>query len=204
MPDKPILFSGPMVTAIREGRKTMTRRVIKTQPDHGVVGDCHFTLTGWSVTDAQGRCLCREIKPAYQPGDRLWVRETWAYATGPSRDEPDTPEHYGFIYREEWDRLQPDYPLTGAWKPSIFMPKKAARIWLEITDVRAQRLQDISEEDAFREGIERKRRKVDWHDPVMGTRMRFRSLWNTLNAKRGYPWDSNPWVWVYTFERIKP
>lgn len=213
MADKPILFSGPMVRAILEGRKTMTRRVMKPQPRDD------YTLSPlMRAKEYLGPKMCGKMGcyvtghldwtffcPPYRPGDTLWVRETWAYATGPNRDEPDTPEHYAFVYREEWDRLQPNCPLDGCWKPSIFMPRWASRIDLLVTDVRAERLQEITEEDAGAEGMPTLGELLCC--PVDGEPMRvhsFEVIWNQLNAKRGFPWASNPWVWVVSFERVKP
>lgn len=233
MAEKPILFSGPMVSAILEGRKTQTRRIMKVKnwgdeppasihPD----GSGKGWIAWWPETSAEFSRKAypgpeqRGFSPPYRPGDRLWVKENYQYADwienglpfiryqadgairGPLTPSEDMADRVWAIWEELSDpdnRAIDGKSADRKWRSSIFMPKWAARIWLEVTDVRAQRLQDITEMDAFREGIERKRRKVDWNDPVMGTRMRFRSLWNTLNAKRGYPWDSNPWVWAYTF-----
>jgi hypothetical protein len=177
MSEKPILFSGPMIRAILEGRKTMTRRVIVPQPTafrfgRPVKGD------GESV---------RELKCPYgQPGDRLWVRETW------SRD----PSGDSVFYRAG----SPGYAgswITGtpvdAWRPSIFMPRALSRILLEMTAVRVERVQDISEEDAKAEGS-------PWEDCWMSYRQSFEALWNSINASRGYGWDANPWVRAIEFK----
>lgn len=191
--ERPIIFSGPMIRAILEGRKTVTRRVIKG-PTPIAVG------TGWSrwwsekmqtQLSASGfaKCHC----PYGAPGDRLWVRETWAdCSTNPLICE-DT-----IAYRAtepEWDR-----DCTGIrWRPSIHMPRWASRITLEITNVRVERVQDITEEDAEAEGvlpIPSHLTSVDYVTP-------FADLWNRINAKRGYSWAANPWVWVVEFRRVE-
>lgn len=221
MADKPILFSGPMVRAILEGRKSATRRVVKPQPLFLESGGCWYP-TGhdkrakhYAGEDHFRKGLAEDFGP-YSPGDTLWVRETWAYATGPNRDEPDDPEHHKIIYREEWDRLQPNCPLDGCWKPSIFMPRWASRINLRVTDVRVERIQEITEEDAIAEGVESEVpgcSSVYWNyrDNLWDgafpndheARCSFQTLWDSINAKRGHPWSSNPWVWVYTFRRLE-
>lgn len=174
--EKPILFSTEMVRAILDGRKTQTRRVVK--PSVFEKG------TNWFWNPNENICLAQ-----YRKGDVLWVRETWA--------KDDT-----YYYKADGscgDRC-------GKWKPSIHMPKEAARIWLEVTDVRVERLQEITEEAARAEGITRvedgkweSEFRLGWFDrPIKA----FRALWDSLNAKRGYGWETNPWVWVIEFERI--
>lgn len=216
MADKPILFSGPMVRAILEGRKTMTRRIMKPQPVDGTWKHPRIKM-GYFKCESGDR---PSVFGAYVPGDTLWVRETWSYATGPNRDEPDDPEHHKIIYREQWVRENPDINLDGCWKPSIFMPRFAARISLRVTDVRVERLQDITEEDAIAEGVEPHldgwypygRAIAFWKGAqadvpaqcCITARDSFEGLWDSLNAKRGFPWASNPWVWVVSFERVQP
>lgn len=170
MVDRPILFSGPMVRAILEGRKTQTRRVVKGNP--------------------------YIAKPMpYAPGDRLWVRETchtyhW--------------DHPRSVYRADFDdgkkpcrvRKQIESYEVGRWTPAIHMPRWASRLTLVVTDSRVQRLQDVSEEDARAEGVER---PIMPHWPGYPYRSAFRGLWNDLNAKSGYGWDENPWVVAVTF-----
>ena len=160
---RPILFSGPMVRAILSGAKTQTRRVITPQPDARL----RWGLAGWE--DVHGRPLpCRYGAP----GDLLWVRETWGIAG----EFGDGTAH---TYRATDDR-------NGIiWRPSIFMPRALSRITLKITDVRVERIQDISEPDEAAEGVER-------HT--------FAALWNAINAKRGYSWERNPWVWALTLQ----
>jgi hypothetical protein len=186
--EKPILFSAPMVRAILSGAKTQTRRVVK--PGHKF--DEHF-----------------ETCPYGQPGDRLWVKETW-------QDDP--VGEWGVCYRASGHNEGCKFPLH-LWRPSIFMPRKLSRITLEITDVRVQRVQEISDDDATAEGCE--------FSPVPGCgdddkwchgtckrhgrcmylrapRFQFQDLWDSLNAKRGYGWKENPWVWAITFKRLTP
>lgn len=210
---KPILFSTEMVQAILEGRKTQTRRVLKLKTPVDIAGvevDCYLRLdlipTNMQVfyankTDKQINLYSDNEYAKYKPGDVLWVRETFGTTT------------IGTMYKANVCSPDCDKPLSG-WKPSLFMPKEAARIFLKVTNVRCERLQDISEEDAIAEGIERYgpfgEFKGDPHPS--GGMMRFRAyskaarafqdLWDSINAKK-HPWKSNPWVWVYDFERIE-
>ena len=165
---KPILFSGEMVKAILDGRKTMTRRVVNPQFTVNIMAD-----------DGSWKWLkC----PYGKPGDTLWVRETFAVNCVGGHD---------FVFY----RADCGSDGDGAkWKPSIFMPRKHSRINLHITEVRAERLQAISEADMMAEGIT--------HDPQIATWLKFASLWNSINEGRGYGWDANPWVWVVSFEKL--
>jgi hypothetical protein len=171
MSEKPIIFSTPMVKAILEGRKTMTRRVIRPQPQswHGDY------LTG---------CEREEIKQRIYPGDILWVRETWAMEVSYSPD-PEA-ELIRYLYKADGSE-------TFRWHPSIHMPRAAARIFLRVTDVRVERVQDINEKDVAAEGIA----ETGNCDELCV----FADLWDSLNAKRGFGWEANPWVWVVSFER---
>ena len=211
MKERPILFSGPMVRAILEGRKTQTRRVVKPQPSqshkvwHGAIDD------QWAFTDHQqgekGNVLNARC-PYGTAGDLLWVRETFwtpGEIPNPPTDTGDyvkTPNGWAaVIYRADGNYED------GAWKPSIFMPRWASRITLCITNVRVEQVQNISAADAIAEGLTPRPDWPEpqwadaeagwWRDPVSA----FRSLWDHINGKR-YPWDSNPWVWVIEFERI--
>jgi len=200
MNEKPILFSGPMVRAILEGRKTQTRRIVKPQPFDGVVY-CN-AAPGWAqpYVDDGGMYGPPIECPYGEPGARLWVRETW-------RDQPGAIE-----YRADTCN---DGPADGSadaespkWRPSIFMPRAASRITLEITAIRVERLQDITEEDAEAEGIEREFRTVvmrpdggpDYHIPL-SYRGGIANKWDEINGKRA-SWDSNPWVWVVEFNLV--
>lgn len=183
MSERPILFSGPMVRAILEGRKTQTRRVVK-----GIALDW-LRPDGFTpeFTASPENSLC----PYGNPGDTLWVRETWGPFEG------------GFIYRaDEGPNVKPD---DGRWHPSIHMPRDASRLSLLIKSVRVERLQEISEADAFAEGVGH---YVDsgaageaTPDGARTAREWFAQLWDTINAK-SHPWASNPWVWVVEFEKI--
>lgn len=166
---KPILFSTPMVKAILDRRKTQTRRVIKIDD----------APENWRKSLAGSR---------YKPGDILWVRETWA----PKRYQPER------IYYKADNELG-SLVNVDKWRPAIFMPRAAARIFLRVTDVRVERLQDITEDDATAEGL----RIGIGGEPYFSCRDAFVALWNSINAKRGYGWDTNPWVWVISFERCE-
>lgn len=222
MTERGILFNGDMVRAILGGRKTVTRRVLKTQP---TLKDGFWQLggAGWSarinsITPVAGHSLAGRC-PYGKPGDRLWVRETWA------------PGATQVMYRAE---CNPSYrPPDGKWKPSIHMPRWASRILLEVTAVHVQRLQDITEEQAQAEGVmhdEDRPEEHDWRNngklcpKCAGTGLhngigsgggvifdidcrecdtalkRFKHLWNST----GGDWDANPWVWVIEFKRIEP
>lgn len=184
MKERPILFSGSMVRAILDGRKTQTRRVVTNARPYTA------TDNGIDILWATGSLRC----PYGQPGDRLWVRETWCLR----------PEGYG--YRA--DNNPDNNPLK--WGPSIHMPRWASRITLEVTGVRVERVQDISEEDARAEGIRATRLShgsVVYHTDSYPTpniygsaQERFVNLWHSINTPRGYPWESNPWVWVVAFK----
>jgi hypothetical protein len=185
MNEKPILFSTPMVNAILEGRKTMTRRAIKPQPpqyadDAEAIARC----AGWAK---------------YKVGDILWVRETWSVN-----------EYDDYRYKADVSLADPFHKWEGIrWRPSIFMPREAARIFLKVTDVRVERVQDISERDAVKGGItimssvlpDEKTKVEDWRGGTYCTE--FKYVWATLNTKRGHGWFANPWVWVIQFEAVK-
>lgn len=209
MKERPILFSGPMVRAILEGRKTQTRRVVKRQYVNVDKLD--------SYTEEMQLRHC----PYGVPGDRLWVRETYLYDDcrydrGPMPKTAPAGWQDAFYYRADGECCQqiPECAcceLDGKtpWRPSIFMPRWASRITLEITDVRVQRLQDISEDDAQAEGAEHGNLAgvdVDIDGAVWNGAYRrgFHRLWDHINAKRGFGWDKNPWVWALTFKRVTP
>jgi hypothetical protein len=196
MRERPILFSAEMVRAILEGRKTMTRRVMRPQPV-GVPNQHSETdewLDIWYTNDAQRDPSIERSEALHNPygvpGDRLWVREAFRLTD----EQPPW-----VIYAADSTMRAPDgscrgHVYQGPWRPSIHMPRWASRLTLEITDVRVQRVREISEEDAIAEGCEA---ELDWT-----ARMRFAELWNHINAKRGYGWDVNPWVWCLTFRRL--
>jgi hypothetical protein len=202
MKERPILFNGAMVRAILEGRKTMTRRIVKPAPqmvtDHKVElwdGDPAALMR---LLEAAGRC------PFGRQGDRLWVRE--AFAKTRLAQTPDLAEIY--VYRDGDSRT--DY--GGPWKPSIHMPRGASRITLEITGVRVERLDEISEADARAEGVERHQDGIGWKrgaiagdqnlvDRTAFAKLSFRSLWESINGAGS--WKENPWVWVVEFKRVE-
>ncbi len=222
MKERPILFSTPMVKAEQDGRKTHTRRVVRFPSE-----------------------LIGELCPYGVAGDRLWVRETWAtmicYNSTPPRDLPhNLPIWYKDTYLDEPTGCGDD---MGKWRSPIFLPRWASRITLEITNVRVERVKDISEGDAKKEGVEPLYQEPDeitnqalrsvgaeevtqpyiigWtnyqfkedrrfrHIPKMSypewysnPRDSFRSLWDSINDKRGYGWNANPWVWVIEFKKV--
>jgi hypothetical protein len=191
---KPIIFSTPMVQAILDGRKTQTRRVINpSRKQINFMGDMDIrslvrpdeSTEEWLQLRSENGSPVTCIKVPYQPGDILWVRETW------SRDE-----NGEYVYRTNYGTTEDDSfpPSMFKWKPSIHMPREAARIFLRVKTVRVERVQDITAHDAIREGME--------SEIPFDTVDEFKELWNNLNAKRGYGWESNPWVWVVKFERI--
>lgn len=193
MKERPILFSAPMVRAILDGTKTQTRRVVKPQPP-AKVSSIYLPFKqepnnwqGFADSDGlihwYGRC------PYGQPGDRLWVREAWRWVCP---DDPDTA-----IYRADGHAAS-KLPPGFKWKPSIHMPWAASRITLEITAVRVERLQAISEADAEAEGCCTPLRGHD-DDFARGC---YRNLWEQINGVGS--WTANPWVWVIEFKRVKP
>jgi len=212
MAKKPILFSGEMVNAILDGRKVMTRRAVKPQPPEGfrLWGRCIDDHASWTDHPLQGEKgdIFRATCPYGKPGDTLWVRETFMIERFPSA--PDKPLVH---YRADNTAAGSAWTAARMWKPSIFMPRWAGRINLRIADVRAERLQEISETDAVAEGLtswtNEKQPDITHYgiaivDEVWSTdpRLVFQRLWDSINAKRGCGWDANPWVWVVSFEKI--
>lgn len=231
MQDKPILFSGEMVRAIlRKAKpKGATRRIMKKQPPDnmdfvsmvGVMRPCDYALFSNAFYATENENIVElKVTPPYRPGDRLWVREKFRAplendAYSPS-DMPLCPIRYeadGEIIEatDIWNfPLKPEEPW-GRVRQSIFMPRWASRITLEVTEVWPERLRDITEEEAILEGI-----RFDgsyWLGglhPVKGSyqcwptaRRAFQALWDQINGPRGFGWDKNPWVWRYGFKRIE-
>lgn len=203
--ERPILFSGPMVRAILDGRKTQTRRVINPQPaSAGTPGYWYPNVPLDGYGKKRGRNLhyaheghlrkgLAEDFCRYKPGDRLWVREGFRYKHASHYKGADR----GAQYRANGE----DHYLLGiaawanpCWQPSIHMPRWASRITLEITGVRVERLQDISQDDAGAEGVQYDHCEFDDNAHA------FMALWDSINAKRA-PWSSNPWVWVVEFKQ---
>ncbi|HKT11009.1 MAG TPA: hypothetical protein VJW77_04210 [Terriglobia bacterium] len=206
--ERPILFSGEMVRAILEGRKTQARRIMKPQPVQvGRVWSwktCSWTDTGRILVGTLDTPL--DICPYGQPGDRLWVKETFSRCgcDGCLSVWPKFNDHK-VRYREGYGG-----PSGIVFRPSIFMPRWASRITLEIVSVRVERVREINESDARAEGFEKEFRTVvmrpdggpNYHIPL-SHRGGFVNGWERRNAKRGYGWDSNPWVWVIEFKRLE-
>lgn len=208
---KPILFNTEMVRAILDGRKTCTRRIVKSTPFFFEVNEKPVYL--YDTEPSMGK-----IYPPCQPGDTLYVRETFIQAAA-----------HTFWYKAD-DKAWMSKDLL--WKPSIHMPKEAARIWLKVTDVRVERLQDITEDGAKAEGmpdsldypVDKAYCPLCKGEGIIGTvdvhslghmdvdcpycdsyRKRFENLWNSINQKRldCYGWNANPWVWEIEFERCE-
>ncbi|WP_339542572.1 hypothetical protein [Pseudomonas sp. JAI120] len=194
--ERPILFSAPMVRAILEGRKTVTRRAVKFPFIDRAVG-CE--LSGNEIGPDEIRNNC----PYGVPGQRLWVRETWARV---GNDDPGYLT-FGATYPSclppELENIPPASQIR--WKPSIHMFRRDSRILLEITDVRVERLQDITYEQAAAEGVHRGPLR-EWCASDEGGACHkypvpaFRDLWQSVGGN----WDANPWVWVVEFKRVTP
>lgn len=202
MKERPILFSGPMVRAILEGRKTQTRRVVKPQPYNHKFGYKLMRGIGYVNLAMQSR---QTIASRYGwPGNRLWVRETWAHCAECGS------LNFAATVNKPRNCSACDKTI-GPWKPSIHIVRADSRITLEVTAVRVERLHDITEADAIAEGIH-KFHGLELYgcDPkgtpgtmVGGTASEaFAILWDSINDKRGFGWDKNPWVWVVEFERV--
>lgn len=204
---KPILFNTEMVRAILDGRKTCTRRVVKTRRKDA----CGFyvtkrpdgSFTGVYEYDEDERMFENQLIQ-YKPGDILYVRETWCGL--PVNEAGHFRRHPIYYYKAGGD-LRPE-GWRGAWRPSIHMPKEAARIWLKVTDVRVERLQDITDDGAKAEGANWKNGKnVGWEEKMKRTAVeRFAEIWDSTIKKSDldrYGWAANPWVWVIEYERCE-
>jgi hypothetical protein len=210
MKEIPVLFSTSMVKAISEGSKTQTRRLVKPLP-HPYGTEIIDSGRPWykgkgrwhnrvQVNDKPVRYEIVSLHDCRygQPCDRLWVRETWQHTKCLNINPED--ENYGFVYKADGDDWE--FFDGWTWKPSIHMPKAAARIWLEVINVRVERLQDISEQDAIAEGVSKKDRYIGygaiWEKSY---REGFFNLWDRINGDK-YPVIENPWVWVIEFKRV--
>lgn len=224
---KPILFNTDMVRAIMDGRKTCTRRIVKDGiPDDEMWGYTAFTPKGYIscrgvYADGYGEGF---YKLPYQPGDLLYVRETWQYLYELDGNEQAI-EDTGKYYYAATDTIPFDTYVDengvkhdhAPWRPSIHMPKEAARIWLKVTDVRVERLQSITVEGAIREGAEGEKchhtnagafgctdcMNTGW---IVPPQIEFMQIWDSTIKKSDldrYGWDANPWVWVIEFERCE-
>lgn len=185
MTERGMIFNSEMVRAILDGRKTQTRRIIKPQPEATLSG----SLSGKWLSRPLNGLLLPKIEdiaihcPFGVVGDRIWVRETWA------RYNIDQNSH-DIAYRAT---TPADWPEEGRWRPSIHMPRWASRILLEITDVRVEQLNDISEEDARSEGIS--------GSSARDVKEAYAALWRSIYGSDS--WRANPWVWVIKFKRIE-
>jgi hypothetical protein len=192
MAERPILFNTEMVRAILEDRKTQTRRLVKGLP----LAEPWFTVEDGKpmMCDENGEWYPAERFSVVQPGDILWVRETWAKDVG------------RYMYRANYSDTEKFYmngrEIRMVWSPSIHMPRKAARLFLLVKDVRCERLQDMTVEDCALDGgfcMDAVK--------VIGVERLFGKLWDSTIKKADIPcygWDANPWLWVIEFERINP
>ncbi len=196
--EKPIIFPTAMIPKILDGTKTMTRRVIKPQPRFVPALECgsgkdqwEYHPVYWYAEDGPGRLMERCCLYG-QVGDRQWVRES----------------HFiGGIKPKEWVSFKADASAKNLelylWRPSIHMPRWASRIDLEITEVRVERVQEITAEEVIKEGCQLTGEiflSPQEERPVLVNK--FERLWDSLNAKRGYGWEVNPWVWCISFKVI--
>lgn len=216
MSEKPILFNTEMVRAILDDRKTVTRRLVKPQPPK----TARLTLFGdmrnaWdSSIETPGPDDRRVYTPPFFIGDILYVRETW----GDYRENYEDGEGFYYFYKADYPDGAKSVPLPEdqktdyadawdlpKWHPSIHMPKEAARIWLRVTNLRVERLRDITEEDAVREGLYKGWRLHGRGSLAHTARQAFMWLWETItrNAPAAHSWALNPWVWVVEFERCE-
>lgn len=223
----PILFNTEMVRAILDGRKSCTRRVIKAQPDEKHTFPLGFVTGSTEAkelgcfgfgTNENGGSI-QFVKPPYQAGDILYVRETWQCwrahryeATADIRFRAggdDVRLQFANGNTDSIDRLDYDtfvhkwFSHNGKWKPALFMPKEVARIWLKVTDVRMERLQEITIDDIRNEGLS----SMAVHAGDMEIAIEeWKNLWSSTINKSDldcYGWDANPWVWVIEFERCE-
>ena len=236
MKERPILFSAPMVRAMLSGTKTQTRRVVskatmfgnKTQDTEGFrptiieASDAGNLKWQWANPKTWSFASWPHNLPYGQPGDRLWVRETWKTTLhAPGYENHNDPEDFqegvatiayqaggDFKTVDDLDAKGDEEARRGtlSWKPSIHMPRWASRFTLEVTSVRVERLQDISEADAKSEGIEWAFGQwKNYTDPAVVCQKpvsSYRTLWESINGPGS--WDANPWVWVVEFRRVTP
>lgn len=221
MAEKPIIFSTEMVRAILEGRKTQTRRVCKEI----VLCDFEWGLdrepyignyrTFTKVAKEKREWVTLEnvwlyniqtkvddyktylLKPKYQPGDVLWVREAWC-----KNENPNSPNYGGYEYYADYEGAH--CQILIKWRSPIHMPRKVARIFLKVKNIRVERLQAITEQDAVAEGFVSTAKTAGDDYTGLFARDQFAEYWDKLHAKRGYSWDQNPWVWVIEFEKVEP
>lgn len=217
---KPILFNTEMVRAILDGRKTCTRRSVSFRqflgmlpdkcknaaPDEFLKGKRMMFKPYCDMTDAELIMTAYKAPYKYEPGDILYVRETWCAL--PVNEAGHMRGHSVYYYKADGD-LRPE-GWRGKWKPSIHMPKEAARIWLRVTDVRVERLQDVTENGAKAEGAIDNRGFIhspeNEYDSIHTAREHFTEIWNNTIKKSDldrFGWNANPWVWMIEFERCE-
>ena len=198
---KPILFSTSMVKAILDGKKTQTRRVIKIDdaPENWKI-----SIAGTSIVRAEPY----DVKlPRYAAGDILWVRETWS-------EHQEYYNNSAKVFAEPHYIYKADGVYANKWRPSIHMPKEAARIFLKVTDVRVERLQDITPTQCLKEGCNAKQissymKQLPFSNDdnfFISYRLSFKDIWDSTIKKQDldkYGWEGNPWVWVIEFERVE-
>ena len=216
MKERPILFSGEMVRKILEDKKSQTRRVMKPQPVKANNGFWNWAGAGWSRDDVSlvvpGHSMANRC-PFGQIGDLLWVRETWAHDDMDCKDVSCGNRDHIWWKANETKIVADSFAGSARWRPSIFMPHWASRIHLKIVDIRVERLQHISKEDARAEGVghiwEWNKERASKHpehfkrgvlNPYVAN---YSVLWDELNSQRGFGWDVNPWVWVIVFKRAE-
>jgi hypothetical protein len=215
--ERPIIFNAESVRAILEGRKTQTRRVVKPQPD-GVRYHLRMVYHNDHPEFVDDDYLYSVLCPFGKVGDHLWVRETWAPMCKMADPwcwcdtEEERERHHYIEYRADtntpypgdWPGGDEDSEGRPVWKSPMFMPRLHSRILLEVTGVRVHRLNEMTEHewgerDAMAEGF-----------PVGGESLWgcaadwYREIWDSINAKRGYPWESNPFVWAVAFKKVTP
>ncbi len=190
MADRPIIFSAPMIRALLDGRKTQDRRVLKPQP--------FPCADGWGCVDRNGApqkwlpCLPK-LHP-YAPGDRLWVREAWGLGVS---DHGDCPRYKATLDYKCGDKINSpgEWPLT--WRSPIHMPRRFSRLTLVVTDVRVQRLAEITSADAIAEGCQPHANSITIDCDTPDPRDDFRGIWNSIHGPDA--WDANPWVAAISF-----
>jgi hypothetical protein len=211
----PILYSTPMVQAILQGRKTMTRRIMKIQPNEDGVSYMknapldweqiyNDVWKPWKLETDEGEALS-VLCPYGCPGDILWVRERFELFDRGTDDNGF--DGYLRYVADQKEIRWPSHPLSPCIKPSIHMPKAACRLFLKIKSIKVERLHDISQADAIAEGVERLYNTTSlvyknymFKDDVVDAKNSFKSLWQKINGIES--WQQNPWVWVIKFEKI--